>query len=77
MASPLPSSLLRVRVCVTYFSCVDSSLARALYIHSARYLHALMRTRNTPTGILNTLGGVYCLKAKAAIQKRPVTGTPV
>jgi len=28
-------------------------------------------------GILNTLGGVYCLKAKAAIQKRPVTGTPV
>ena len=48
MASPLPSSLLRVRVCVTYFSCVDSSLVRALYVHSARYLHALMRTRNTP-----------------------------
>ena len=35
-----------------------------------------MHTRNTPTGILNTLGGVYCLKARAAIQAMLSRGSP-
>ena len=38
--------------------------------------HRVVLRKCTPTGILNTLGGVYCLKARAAIQAMLSRGSP-